>query len=865
MTRKGPRKSALALGLAVALLVSFVERPRAEALPARDPAALFDALEEAWTRSDAAAYLALWEFADDEARRLEAEFVADRFAADEHRLVLERPVTDATTRQAVAHAQVFFATEPRGQVEQVGFVVEARPDGFVITERRDHGEIDGLVHLSLDRGGFRAAGLNLRLPDFELAMQQGTLFLSPENLGPTVLVFVGEATVKVTPGPAAERDQMRIFCGRPELQERVKAAFVRIHPADLHRVLEPMRLDPDPEAGSRWKEAQEFYQDQASRAFVLDAPLPRSPWWLMPSLGDALVSFRSGRGTLTYTLSRGEAEDVSFFNRDKRVQILLYASEGRRPSYSEDDGRVADIVSHDLRVRFDPDRLLLRGEDAIDMQLLQPVASVRLRLDDALRVISVSSPEAGGHLFFRVRGQDSVVISLGPHSGRTGPLRLVVRYAGALDPAPVEDESMQASLADPNRGLPDEDIFIERVLLYTNKNAWYPRNLSDDHAQYRVRIDVPEDFTAIAGGRMGGYRVEAGRRFVDFRQDQPGKYLTVILGRLVEVGAPAPGTPALRAFAVRRQKGPAVEGLDQARRIFDFFAEAFGPCPYADVNLVFTENMTPGGHSPPGLVLVQARPALAARNLRDDPANFTDVPGFFLAHEIAHQWWGQGVGPQSYRERWIAEGAAQYAAAMWIQKSRGEQAFQSVLKRLGDWAIRHAAAGPLSLGYRVGHIRSDAQAYRAVIYDKGAYVFHMLRLLVGDEAFRRGLVDFQETNRYKKAGGIRLRESLEQASGKDLGPYFEQWVEGVSIPDLRLAYDTAAAGTAFRTRVRVTATGLPASVPLAVSLSGARTRDDRLVVLDSAGGEFTFETPDRPSRVEINADRSLLARVRGPD
>jgi aminopeptidase N len=532
-------------------------------------------------------------------------------------------------------------------------------------------------------------------------------------------------------------------------------------------------------------------------------------------------------------------------------------------NYSEDDGRAVDILSHDLRVRFDPDRMVLHGEDSLLLDVLQASSSLRFRLDDALRVLSVTSAEGGSHIFFRVRGQDSVVVSLGPYTGRVGQMRLLVRYAGALDPAPVEDESMQASLADPNRGQSDEEIFVERVLLYTNKNAWYPRNLTDDHARYRARFDVPAGFNAVAGGRLVDDRREGDRRLLEYHLEQPGKYVSVIVGRLGEAGAPLPGSPPLRAFSVRRQRHEAIRSLPEARAIVDFFQELFGPCPYDPLNLVFTENLTPGGHSPPGLVLLQARPALATRNLRDDPANFTDVPGFFLAHEIAHQWWGQGVGPQNYRERWLSEGAAQYAAALWIRKSRGEETFLAVLKRLGDWALRHASAGPLSLGYRVGHIRNDPQAYRAVIYDKGAYVFHMLRLLVGDEAFSRALSTFQEKHRYQKAGTEDLREALEQAGGRPLGPYFQEWVEGVLVPELRLAYDTAAAGLAFRTTVRVSATGLPGPVPVAVTLAGEA--EGRRVTLEKAGGEFTFETALRPARVEINADRSLLARVRGPD
>jgi hypothetical protein len=836
--------------------------PASDAGP-RDATALWDALEVSWSRKDAEAYLALWEFADEESRRQETDFVTDLFASNEYRLVLERPAEPAPGQKTLAHAQVFSATEPRGQVEQLGFEAQERGGRFVITDRQAQGLVDGLVHLSLDRGGWNAAGLRVRLPDFELSMQQGTLFTSPAELGPTVLVFVGEGTVRLTPGPASERDQLRIYCGRTEMAERVKTAFIRIHPADLHRVLEPMRLDPDPEAAGRWKEAQDFFADQANRAFVLDAPLPRSPWWLMPGVGDALVSFRTARGTLTYTLNRGEPEDISVFNREKRIQILLYPSQGGAGSYREDAGRSADVLSHDLRVRFDPDKKFVRGEDTIVLNLREAVSSLRLRLDDALRVLSVTSPEGGSHIFFRVRGQNSLVISLGPYTGRLGEMRLHVRYAGALETGPVEDESLQSAASDQSRNPADDEILVEKVFLYSNKNAWYPRNLTDDHARYHVRLDVPAALTAITGGRLVEDRREGDRRLLEYKLDQPGKYVSVLVGRLLDLGPGAPGTPVLHGYSVRRVKNEATRDLGEARAILDYYQEIFGPCPYTPLSLVFAENVTPGGHSPPGLVFLQSRPALALRPLRDDPANFTDVPGFFLAHELAHQWWGQGVGPENYRERWLSEGAAQYAAALWVRKRSGEAAFQAVLKRLGEWALRHSEAGPLSLGYRIGHIRNDPQAYRAVVYDKGAYVFNMLRLLVGDEAFARGLTAFQKTHRYQKAGREHLQAALEEASGKTLGPYFQEWVEGVTVPELRLAYDVAPAGPAFRTTVRVKATGLPGAVPLNVTLAGEK--EDRAVTLETTGGEFTFETAERPSRVEINADRSLLARVRAQD
>jgi hypothetical protein len=846
----------MGLGLALAAAAAAMEAER----PATAEA-LLDRLEAAFARRDAAQYLALWEFTTEKARADEEEFTRDRFLAEEVQLSLERPGRYPSAGANV-QAQIFTATEPRAKVEQVRFRIQSRAGHFAIVERLDQGQIDGLVHVALDPAGFRADGLALRLPDFELLMLRGTLVLSPARLGPTALAFVGEGRLRISPGPPAEQEQLRIFCGRPQLEERVTTVFARIHPADLHRVLQPMRLDLDPEAARRWPEADAFFKEQSPKAFVLDAPLPRSPWSLLPTVGDALVAFRSRRGTLTFTLNEGDPEDVSFFNRDKKLQILLYASGGREGDYNEDDARAADLLAHDLSVRFEPDRSFLRGEDALTLSLLQPATSMRLRLDDALRVLTITSPEGGNHLFFRVRGQNSVVVSLGPYSNHLGDIRLLVRYTGVLGPSPVEDESLQV-LPDERRGPDDESLFIERVLLYTNKNAWYPRNLTDDHARYRARFDVPAGFMAVAGGRLEASETKGDRATFEYRLDEPGKYLSVVVGRLVAAGRTQAASPALAAYGTRRVRGAAEEGLAAAQEIVAYFQEEFGPTPYSFINLVFVENVTPGGHSPPGMVLVQQRPALAPRALRDDPANFSDFPGFFLAHEIAHQWWGQSVSPKNYRERWLSEGAAQYAAALWVRKSRGENAFRDILKRFADWTFRNAEAGPVNLSYRIGHLRNDAQAYRAIVYDKGAYILHMLRTLLGDEAFRRGIGAFQARYRYLKAGTEELREALESASGRDLRPYFQAWVKDTSVAALRLTSRSDAESGGFKTTVKVTATGLPGPFPLLLSLAYAGGRRDERVVLEPAGGVFTFSTPARVQKVEANADRALLARVKG--
>ena len=217
---------------------------------------------------------------------------------------------------------------------------------------------------------------------------------------------------------------------------------------------------------------------------------------------------------------------------------------------------------------------------------------------------------------------------------------------------------------------------------------------------------------------------------------------------------------------------------------------------------------------------------------------------------------------QNYRERWISEGFAQYAAALWMRHSRGEEAFENVLRRLGRWALRENAEGPIHLGHRLGHVAGNPQIYRAIVYNKGAYVLHMLRGIVGDDAFRQAARSLQESHRFRKIGTHDVQEALEQVSGKQLGPYFQEWVYGTLLPHLEVTRKVENAG-GNRVVVDVRARDLPGPVPLLLSVVHAGGRTSRTVTLEPSGGQFDFETKGSVARVEVNEDRGLLATVGG--
>lgn len=239
------------------------------------PQEMLRALQEAWRTRNAGAYMGLWALPSDATRAEELAYAQAQFEGEETELRVDPPARGLGNSYRVG-VEIFSVKEPRARLDQWLLTLEPRREGWRFVAKEVAGQIDGLVHLSLDPVGFRAAGLTLRLEDFELKMDSGTLFLSPAELGPTLLVFVGDGRVQFRPRPAEEKEQLRQFAGKTELVEKVSQALVRIHPADFREVLVPVRLEPDPDAAVRLAAAQRLFREQGARAFVLDAGVARA-------------------------------------------------------------------------------------------------------------------------------------------------------------------------------------------------------------------------------------------------------------------------------------------------------------------------------------------------------------------------------------------------------------------------------------------------------------------------------------------------------------------------------------------------------------------------------------------------------------
>jgi hypothetical protein len=777
-----------------------------------------------------------------------------------------------TGYRVVVDVFVEFGTRARVATWQLD--VQRAEGSWQILDAQRLTSVENLFRLSLDtKQQFVAANLVIRAEDLDVTLETGSVFLSSTEVGVTGLVLLGKGEMRFHPKTETERGQVRIFSGGETLAARFDAAFIRVDPADFDDLVASDALtarSPDPRDARR---AGEVFAEDSSKSFQVNlGDLSGDAWSLMPGRGNFIGEIHTRRyGTLTYTRSRNDAEDITLFDRTRRRNISVYASADtlarRGPTFSDDDNRDYDVLDYNIDLAYSPGRQFLDGVATVRVRVRAPtLATISLRLADALVVRSITSDRFGRLFGFRVNRQNVVVINLPSTLLQDAELALTFVYSGRLE-AQAQGSSEAAGLAqEVAEVLPD--IPAEPSFLYSNRSAWYPQATTTDYATATIKISVPVTFDCVASGVpapgsplvAGSKEDQSERRIYTFAAAQPLRYLAFIVSKFVR-SEPVTvrfdeGSLVISAEANPRQVKRGQVLVERAADIARFYESLTGDVPYPTFTLAVVEGDLPGGHSPAYFAQLFQPLPMTALSWRSDPAAFDRFPDFFVAHELAHQWWGQAVGWRNYHEQWISEGFAQYFAALYARHQRGDAVFASVLRQMRRWAMSESDQGPVALGYRLGHIKGDSRVFRALVYNKSAAVLHMLRRLVGDEAFFDGVRRFYRESRFRKVGTDEFRQAVETAAGRPLDRFFEQWIFGFTLPRLRVTYRVEGAELA----VRVEQLGETFDVPVTLTLEYAdRTKTD--VVIPAAGPVTERRVPLSAAlqNVEINKDDGTLA------
>lgn len=772
--------------------------------------------------------------------------------------------------------EVFWERAAEGRLSTWTIDVTRVEDAWRIASANRLAHVSGLYRLSLTRTKqYELRNLSVQAADLTLKMASGTAFVAETPEGVTAVVLLGRGTMRFAPPEAAERIQVRIFSGDEVLETAFDSAFIRVQPGDFTAKFPPESLIERPADPRDLEDAEKVFEEYAGRTLQINLiDLSPERWWITPQAGDFIAEVQTREfDTLTFTRSLNDAEDVTLFDRKRRHNISVYASAeklaARGRYYNEDDLVDYDIVTHDLEATIDPRRETIDGNARVKLKIRAGAAStINLRLAEELTVSGVYSPDYGRLLHLRVVNQNSLIVSLPRTLSRGEDIWLNIRYAGHMPSQELEREAISVSQdqRDPLI-LPPEPRYI-----YSNRTYWYPQSVVSDYATVRMKITVPEEYDVIATGRavgepapppgvVDGPRLHA---FV-FETAKPVRYLACVISRFRDVESrqlklddDGGQAVTMHVLANPRQVGRARQLADQTGDIFSFYASLVGEAPYPSFTLGVTEREVPGGHSPAYFAVVD-QPQHAAFVWRSDPVNFDNYPSFFVAHEIAHQWWGQAVGWANYHEQWLSEGFAQYFAVLYAEDRLAAGVLNNVLRQMRQTAIRESSEGPISLGYRLGHIKGEPRVFRSIIYNKSAMVLHMLRRLIGDTAFFAGVRSFYSNSKYKKAGTDDLLAAMEQASGRDLSTFFDAWIFGAAIPEAKFTYEVEG-----RTAIlRLEQSGPPIEFPVSVRLTYRSGREQTIVMTARDKVSLhTVELVESLRSASANFDHGSLVNLR---
>ena len=304
--------------------------------------------------------------------------------------------------------------------------------------------VDGLYKLALDNTTqYAVDNLRLKAEDVEIHVSSGNAFVAMTPAGITALVILGSGTMTFSPRPEAEQVQVALFSGKPVLVAPFTVAWIRINPENLRERLGSNALVPRPIDGRMLESAREVFTEEVARSFSLDlSDLSRDTWTLIPGFGDLLTTVRTRKfGSLTYTHSTNEAEDVSLFDRQRRRNISVYASQQRLATrgrgYDEDLLADYDVLNYTVDATYAPARAWMEGRATMTLRVRSyALSTLTVKLAESLVVRSVVADRGGRLLTLRVRGQNNLLVSLPTPAARDDELTLTIVYRGRLESLP---------------------------------------------------------------------------------------------------------------------------------------------------------------------------------------------------------------------------------------------------------------------------------------------------------------------------------------------------------------------------------------------------------------------------------------------
>jgi hypothetical protein len=767
---------------------------------------------------------------------------------------------------------------------------------------------------------YRVENIELKRDVGTLTLRTGQIVFLPPVLGRVVAaVFVGEGRFRMKPAVRLEEEYLNALTGARDVDEKLNSAVLYFTDNTFDEVRAQARTMPaDSQAANVLKDfrrrvRKRIEQPRSVLEGVLnDEDIPNLEVELLgelynPAQGSSFRAYLHGdrdsdlrflivpRGAMP---SMPSPEEVALLNFDaggdrEGIWYLSHLQEEwtKNTASSGEDKRTAVAQHFRIETTIARNRHLSAVTEVRFEALTAGERVLHCSLLPTLRVTHVTD-ESGKELAFIQEDSDqdgSFHIILPEPAAKGQTYRVRIEYQGDK----VIDTEGNGNFA------------------VGARTSWYPSlNSFQDRATYDLTFRVPKQFTLVGVGKLkqeskdGDWTVSqwtsevplsvAGFNYGEFKKkevvDAQTKYkVEAYAGLELPDYLNRPDLPGQTTLGGNIKLSPtsmAGRALVDGQNSIRVFEQYFGPAPYGRIAITQQPQFN-FGQSWPTLVYLPMSAFLDATQrysmMGANEFRFAHFIQEVTPHEVAHQWWGHMVGWATYHDQWLSEGFAEFSASLFLEATEKTSEVDKFWDRLRETIVQKNQfgrspndAGPLWMGLRLSTAKTGS-AYSGLVYPKGAYILHMLRMMMrdpqtGDKDFIAMMHDFVQSHLHRNATSESFRAtvekhmkpSLDAEGNQKMDWFFRDWVYGMDLPRYHLDYSVMplADGKVLFTG-KITQSGVSDGfimrVPLYFDFDGHPVRAGSATLRGNSSTDIKVTLPKKPKHVLLNANHDVLA------
>lgn len=518
------------------------------------------------------------------------------------------------------------------------------------------------------------------------------------------------------------------------------------------------------------------------------------------------------------------------YPKDHRIDIIHYAF---KISLSDSSDEIFSIATIDVKY-------VEAGVTTLRLDLINATASL------GNKGMMVSSVKSGGKELVFKHENNALYISLPASSQKNQQSSYVISYHGI--PA--------GGLKIGNNKYGDRTFFSDD---WPDKGRnWLP--LIDhpyDKATCEFLITAPSHYQVVSNGlKIEETDLPNGNRLTHWKQSVPISSWLYVLGvaRFAVQYLDEFDNKSIQTWVYQKDRDAGFyDFAEPTKKVLEFYSDRIGPFAYEKLANI-QSNSVSGGMEAASAILYSEGSVVGDRNER-----WRNV----IIHEIAHQWFGNAVTEADWDDVWLSEGFATYFTLLFIEHQYGHDAFLNGLadskKRVDDFYVKNP-------GYRIVHdnLTDMSKVTSSHTYQKGSWTLHMLRGILGDELFWKGIRLYYSRYMNRNCSTADFRSAMEEVSGKDLKIFFEQWLYKPGALKIRgdWEYNESKKEVTIRLdQVQNDGSLFTMPVPITVKVPGKTGTVKKVIELNKKSVVYILPVDSIPSDIIIDPDKWVLMDV----